>query len=207
MITAPARDDFRDPSIPAALSPAATRDAQQAVRVRRFVMASASYVAGVALMLLAYAFGFLQIASAWLALRRVSTTHTGIDHFGTLVVLVMLATTTLVPFTTGVLADVLHDSEDLGAATRLAGVVVLATSVLFALLVAYLDRRGFVRPDLDMERLTALRRALPLLVALPLLAVLVSYLSPWAGLAMIAAMLLLCLWPLDVHLLPERPNG
>jgi len=156
---------------------------------------------------LAYAFGFLQIASAWLALRRVSSTHTGIDHFGTLVVLLMLATTTLVPFTTGVLADVLHDSEDLGAATRLAGVVVLATSVLFAVLVSYLDRRGFIRPDLDTERLTALRRALPLLVALPLLAVLVSYLSPWAGLVMIAVMLLLCLWPLDIHPLPERPNG
>jgi uncharacterized membrane protein len=156
---------------------------------------------------LAYAFGFLQIASAWLALRRVSSTHTGVDHFGTLVVLVMLATTTLVPFTTGVLADVLHDSEDLGAATRLAGLVVLATSVLFAVLVAYLDRRGFVRPDLDAERLTALRRALPLLVLLPLVAVLVSYLSPWAGLTMIAVMLVLCLWPLDIHPAPVRPNG
>lgn len=154
---------------------------------------------------LAYAFGFLQIASAWLALRRVSATHTGIDHFGTLVVLVLLATTTLVPFTTGVLADVLHDSADLGAATRLAGTVVLATSVLFGLLVAYLDRRGFVRPDLDQDKLAALRRALPLLVVLPLLAVLVSYLSAWAGLTMIAVMLVLCLWPLDIH--PATQNG
>jgi hypothetical protein len=55
--------------------------------------------------------------------------------------------------------------------------------------------------------LRALRRALPLLVALPLLAVLASYLSPWAGLVMIAVMLVLCLWPLDMHPAPVRPKG
>ena len=64
MVNAPSRVEFRDPSIPATLSPAATSDAQQAVRIRRFVMASASYVAGVALMLLAYGLGFVQLRPA-----------------------------------------------------------------------------------------------------------------------------------------------
>jgi uncharacterized membrane protein len=153
---------------------------------------------------LAYAFGFLQIAAAWLALRRISTTHSGIDHFGTLAVLVMLATTTLVPFTTGVLAGVLTRPTDLGSATRLSATVVLATALEFWFLVAYLDRQGFLRPDLDTAQLASLRRALPVLVALPLLALAVSYLAAAVGLAMIAVMLLLCLWPLDVH--PDEPR-
>jgi uncharacterized membrane protein len=148
---------------------------------------------------LAYAFGFLQIASAWLALRRISATHTGIDHFGTVAVLLMLGTTTLVPFTTGVLAEVLDDPADLGAATRLAAGVVLATSLEFWFLVSYLDRRGFLRPDLDRDKLAAVRKALPALVGLPMLAFVVSFGAPEVGLVMIVVMLVLCLWPLDFH--------
>jgi len=64
MVNAPSRVEFRDPSIPATLSPAATSDAQQAVRIRRFVMASASYVTGLALKLFAYGLGFVQLRPA-----------------------------------------------------------------------------------------------------------------------------------------------
>src|SRR4029453_11323795 len=63
MTTAPARTDSRDPPISGSLPPAAS-DAKQALRIRRFLMASASYVAGVALMGLAYAFGFVALRPA-----------------------------------------------------------------------------------------------------------------------------------------------
>src|SRR4029453_17267321 len=63
MTTAPARTDSRDPPISGSLPPAAS-DAKQALRIRRFLMASASYVAGVALMGLAYAFGFVALPPA-----------------------------------------------------------------------------------------------------------------------------------------------
>jgi diguanylate cyclase (GGDEF)-like protein len=63
MTTAPARADSRDPPISGSLPPPAS-DAKQALRIRRFLMASASYVAGVALMGLAYAFGFVALRPA-----------------------------------------------------------------------------------------------------------------------------------------------
>ena len=78
MLTAPARADFRDLSIPATLSPAATSDAQQAVRIRRFVLASATYIAGVPLMLLAYAFGFVGLAAALAIIGVVFAVNAGI---------------------------------------------------------------------------------------------------------------------------------
>jgi diguanylate cyclase (GGDEF)-like protein len=64
MTTAPARPDLRDSSVAATPSPGATIDAQQAVRIRRFFMASASYVGGVALMLIAYGLGFVALGPA-----------------------------------------------------------------------------------------------------------------------------------------------
>jgi diguanylate cyclase (GGDEF)-like protein len=60
MLSTSPRVEMRDPAIPATPSPAAAIDLQQAVRTRRFVMASASYVAGIALILLAWRLGFVQ---------------------------------------------------------------------------------------------------------------------------------------------------
>src|SRR5262245_55036350 len=48
----------------AALLPQPTIEAQQAVRLRRFVMASASYLAGIPLLFLAYKLGFVELAPA-----------------------------------------------------------------------------------------------------------------------------------------------
>jgi hypothetical protein len=49
----------------AALLPQPTVEAQQAVRLRRFVMASASYLAGIPLLFLAHALGFVELLPAF----------------------------------------------------------------------------------------------------------------------------------------------
>ena len=53
--------EVREPLIPAPLAAAAASNAQQAVRMRRFAMASATYLAGISLMLLAHGLGFVAL--------------------------------------------------------------------------------------------------------------------------------------------------
>src|SRR6185369_9600497 len=55
------RADPRDPSTALPPSPVAPVDAKQAVRMRRFVMASATYLTAIPLMLLAHALGFVAL--------------------------------------------------------------------------------------------------------------------------------------------------
>ena len=64
MPTLAPRPKKRDPAVAAAPSPVATTDAKQALRMRRFVMASATYLAGIPLMLLAHALGFVALGPA-----------------------------------------------------------------------------------------------------------------------------------------------
>ena len=61
MPTPAATAEVREPLIPAPLAAAAASDAQQAVRMRRFAMASATYLAGIPLMLLAHGLGFVAL--------------------------------------------------------------------------------------------------------------------------------------------------
>ncbi len=68
--------DLRETAIPASL--AATADAQQAVRMRRFAMASATYLAGIPLMLLAHLLGFVALRPALATIAAVIAVNGGI---------------------------------------------------------------------------------------------------------------------------------
>jgi uncharacterized membrane protein len=63
---------------------------------------------------LAYAIGFLQMVAGWLQSRRVDAWTRGIDHYGTLLVLLAVGIYALTPFTTAVLAHALGDPAAAG---------------------------------------------------------------------------------------------
>jgi len=78
MTTASLRAETRENPPAAALAPGASSDAQQAVRVRRFVMASATYLAGIPLMLLAHVLGFVDLVPALATIAAVIVVNGGI---------------------------------------------------------------------------------------------------------------------------------
>ena len=153
----------------------------------------------------AYALGFVQIAGGWLILRRLSAWCIGIDHYGTLLVLPTVSIYTLTPFTTGVLAGSFHDDGDLGSAVRLMALVIFCAMVTFSAAVVYLFKRGFFREDLDERKF---QTYLPLLITpwvWPAAAFVLSALSPWLGLGVIAIYVALSLVPFDA--VPTAPDA
>ena len=152
----------------------------------------------------AYALGFVQIAGGWLILRRLSAWCTGIDHYGTLLILPTVSIYSLTPFTTGVLAAAVGDDEDFGSAVRLMAVVIFSAMVTFSAAVAHLFKRGLFREDLDARKFQSY---LPLFLTpwvWPALAFGLSFLSPGLGLGVLAFYFLLTLTPWDA--MPSEPH-
>ena len=75
--TAQFRLETRDAPATASLPPPSL-ETQQAVRMRRFVMASASYLAGIPLLLLAHALGFVALAPALAIIAAVLVVNAGL---------------------------------------------------------------------------------------------------------------------------------
>jgi uncharacterized membrane protein len=146
---------------------------------------------------LAYGLGFVQILAGWVAVRRVSACTTGVDHYGSLGMLLALGMFVLTPFTTAVLARSIRNHADLGSAVRLMSIVLLVTMLIYSPTVYYLIRRGFLREDISEKLWTTFRILTYTAWIWPLAALLLSYLSPAAALALIAAYFLLNLWPND----------
>ena len=146
---------------------------------------------------LAYALGFLQIMAGWISTRRLSASMDGLDHYATLGMLFTTAFFILTPFTCSVLASAVHNQGDLGSATRLMSVVLLASMGVLGPTVFYMVRRGFLRPDLDPRRLRVGLLLFCTAWVWPAVAFVVSYASPLAALIVLAVYFVMNLSPIE----------
>ena len=152
----------------------------------------------------AYGIGFLQMIAGWLQTRRMDAWMRGIDHYATLLVLLITGIYALTPFSTAVLAHALGNNDDLGTAVRLVSVLLFIALVVFAGLLRYSRATGLLRDDVapDAQRLY-LRNSM-LAPVVPVLAFLLSFDWPWVGLALLVGLNVLGLLPLESH---QPPAG
>jgi uncharacterized membrane protein len=147
---------------------------------------------------LVYAMGFLQIIAGWSVLRRIGATCTGLDAYASLLLFCSMLTYTVTPFTLAVMSDATGNRDDFTSAVRLMAVVLLFSMLGFTGLVAYLDRYGLFRTDVD-PGLFGLARLIALTAWVwPLATLLLSYVvGPWA-LTPTVLLFALSLAPLDL---------
>ena len=147
----------------------------------------------------AYAIGFLQMVGGWLQSRRLDAWLVGVDHYTTLLMVGSVAVFALTPFTTEVLARSFADERDVAIAVRLSAGLLFVATIFWALTLNYARRAGLVREDVDPDAITLYFRLNALAWLGPLLAWLVSYVASWAALAILVALYLLSLLPLEAH--------
>lgn len=151
----------------------------------------------------AYAIGFLSMVAGWLQTRRLDAWMRGIDHYATLLVIFSLGIYALTPFSTAVLAHALGSNDDLGTAVRLISGLLFAALVVFAVLVAYARVFGLLRDDVERDARMLYVRTSMVLPLVPVVAFALSYDFPWVGLALIVALNVLGLLPLEAHRPPD----
>lgn len=137
----------------------------------------------------AYAFGFVYLAANWLTMREWFHMFRGIDRTQTMLVLLYVALISLTPFTVALVADAVHDTEDLGTAVRvMAGVVGTAYGATAALTIN-VRRRGNIASNQLLSRMNT-----PQLVLIACgpsaIAFLLSFVTPWLAIGMLTLELL-----------------
>ncbi len=147
----------------------------------------------------AYAIGFLQMVTGWLQTRRLDAWMRGVDHYATLLVLASLGLYALTPFSTSVLAHAFGNDEDLGTAVRLSAGILFVALLAFAALLVYSRSAGLLRSDVDADAVTLYLRNGVLAPLVPAVAFAISFVAPWAGLALLVVLNLLGLLPLEAH--------
>jgi uncharacterized membrane protein len=147
----------------------------------------------------AYVIGFLQIVAGWLQNRRLESWMRGVDHYATLLVLGSVSVFALTPFSTIVLAHAFASLTDLRTAVRLMILLAFAAMVLWSAVFVYARVYGLFRDDLDPDIFTLYLRLSVAVLAVPVVAWLISYVSPWVSLAMMIALYLLALLPVEGH--------
>jgi uncharacterized membrane protein len=152
----------------------------------------------------AYAIGFLQMIAGWLQTRRLDAWMRGIDHYATLLVLLITGVYALTPFSTAVLARALDSNDDLGTAVRLTSSLLFAALVVFAVLLRYARSSGLLRDDVAPDARRLYLRNSMLVPLVPALAFALSYDFPWVGLVLLVGLNVLGLLPLESH---QPPAG
>jgi uncharacterized membrane protein len=146
---------------------------------------------------LAYSIGFVQVMAGWISTRRLSAAMLGLDHYATLGMLFTAIFFVLTPFTCSVLAASLRNREDLGSATRLMSLVLIASMGVLGPTVFYMFRRGFLRADLNPRHLRISLLLFCTAWVWPFAAFLLSYASPMTALIVLAVYFLLNLSPIE----------
>ena len=144
-----------------------------------------------------YFLGFMQIVGGWCVLRRVSVWSTGIDHYGMLLVMLVMLTYSLAPFTFAVLSDATGSSADFTAGVRLLAIVLSISMVAFCSLVAYQRWRGYFRTDLDPDRFAMVFRLAATAFVWPVSGLLLTFVVGGWGLVAIAGLTVLSLLPVE----------
>jgi len=151
-----------------------------------------------------YFLGFMQIVGGWCVLRRVSVWSVGIDHYGMLLVMLVMLTYSLAPFTFAVLSDATGDSADFTAGVRLLATVLTISMLAFCSLIVYQRWRGYFRVDLDPQRFALAFSLAASAVVWPLAGLLLTFVVGGWGLVPVAGLTVLSLLPLEA-LPPTRP--
>lgn len=157
----------------------------------------------------AYAIGFLQIGVGWLQSRRLEAWVRGVDHYGTLLILLNLAIFSLTPFSISALARAFSDSADpadLASAVRLTALLIFLATLLWSATLLYVGRCGLLRDDLDPDVFTLYFRLNSIVWLVPAAAWLLSYAAPRAALVLLVSLLLLALLPNEAHPV-EQPTS
>jgi uncharacterized membrane protein len=152
----------------------------------------------------AYAIGFLQMVAGWLQTRRMDAWMRGIDHYATLLVLLINGVYALTPFTTAVLARALDSNDDLGTAVRLTSGLLFVALLAFVGLLRYSSASGLLRDDIDTDARRLYLRNSMVAPLVPLLAFALSFDFPWVGLVLLVGLNVLGLLPLESH---QPPAG
>lgn len=147
----------------------------------------------------AYAIGFLQMIAGWLQTRRLDAWMRGVDHYATLLVLLINGFYALTPFSTAVLAHALGSNDDLGTAVRLSSALLFFAVLLFAVLLRYARAAGLLRDDIDPDARRLYLRNSVLVPVFPVVAFALSYDFPWVGLVLLVGLNVLGLLPLESH--------
>ncbi len=127
-----------------------------------------------------YLFGFVYLMAVWLSLRDFFRQLNGITSAVSVVILMVIGTVSLTPFTVSAMTSS-AGNDDLGVAVRLMAVVVGASFLLASLAAKIALHQGLVpaTPWFTMPWLrVVLTAAGPAMVAFAL-----SYLNPWLGVA------------------------
>ena len=152
----------------------------------------------------AYALGFLQMIAGWLQTRRLDAWMRGIDHYATLLVLLITGVYALTPFSTAVLARALDSNDNLGTAVRLTSGLLFVALVVFVGLLRYSRASGLLRDDVAPDARRLYLRNSMLVPLVPVLAFALSYDFPWVGLVLLVGLNVLGLLPLESH---QPPTG
>jgi uncharacterized membrane protein len=152
----------------------------------------------------AYGIGFLQMVAGWLQTRRTDAWMRGVDHYATLLVLLITGIYALTPFSIAVLSHALDNNDDLGTAVRLFSVLLFIALVVFVGLLRYSRATGLLRDDVAPDALRLYLRNSMLAPAVPVLAFVLSFDFPWVGLALLVGLNVLGLLPLESH---QPPAG
>ncbi len=134
----------------------------------------------------AYAYGFVYLAANWLTIREWFHLFRGITRGQTLIMLGFVALISLTPFTVALVADAVHDSDDLGTAVRVMAAVVGTAYGLAAVLSLNVKRRGNIGANQLLAGLSTTRLLL-IACAPSLAAIVLSFLSPWLAIAVLSA--------------------
>jgi len=131
-----------------------------------------------------YVFGFVYLMGVWMSLREFLRQLSGITTSVTVLLLVVIGTVSLTPFTVATMSSAFGHSDDLGVAVRLMAIVVGLSFAISAVAAKVAHHQGLV-PDNDWFRMPW-PRALLLSGGPAAVGFVLSFLNPWLGLAVMS---------------------
>jgi uncharacterized membrane protein len=131
-----------------------------------------------------YLFGFVYLMAVWLSIRDFLRQLSAISSSVSVVMLVVIGTVSLTPFTVSTMAGAIGNTDDLGTAVRLMAFVVGASFLLASVAAKLALRQGLVpaTPWFTMPW----PRVLLVSAGPATLAFGLSYLSPWLGIGVLS---------------------
>ena len=139
--------------------------------------------------------GYLWLTAAWLTTRRLRRMLRGVDHYETVLYLLMILTITLIPFMILVLARTLGQPS-FSVGVQVLAVLSLLQGVIVCGLLKYCSWRGLGSSAMDAQAWHDVLLPNDILTALDLVSVVLAHWAPWPVFIFITAGWLYALLPL-----------
>ena len=139
--------------------------------------------------------GYLFLAASWLNTRRLRRMLRGVDHYATVLYLMMILTIALIPFMMLVLARTVGQ-PDFSVGVQVLAFLSFIDGVFATWLLQYSARRGLGGPHMTDQAWKEVLIPNYILTALDLIAIVVAHWLPWPVLIFIGADWLYALLPL-----------